>query len=207
MLIALWQNGGAGVLAVNNTFDSDLMLMPWDPPPFPDTIRKWAVLAENLAPDGLTLINNIFNVHRDNPYDIVNERLGLYERITSSSGSTDSNIQILDSNLFYIEGDDLNDPTSPVYARIDNGFGVAEYAAVDINAIVGISSILGNFVDLPGLSMVTNDWEKSTVRLQAGSAAIDSGRTAPMVPIDDMDRERRPDPSGGVDIGHDEYYP
>ncbi|MBW2699286.1 MAG: hypothetical protein JRF33_00575 [Deltaproteobacteria bacterium] len=207
MLIALWQNGGGGVVAINNTFDSDLMLQPWDPPPFPDSIRKWAVLAEGIAPDGLTLINNIFNVHRDDPYDIASERLGLYERVISSSGSADSNIMILDSNLFYIEGDDLGDPTNPVYARIDSGLGVAEYAAVDINAIVGISSIFGNFVDLPGLSTVTKDWAKSTVRLQAGSAAIDSGSTAAEVPFDDIDRERRPDPSGGVDIGHDEYYP
>ncbi|MCK5801711.1 MAG: putative metal-binding motif-containing protein, partial [Lentisphaeria bacterium] len=207
MLIALWQNGGSGVVAINNTFDSDLMLKPWDPPPFPDSIRKWAVLAENLAPDGLTLINNIFNVHRDDPYDRVSERLGLYERVISSSGSAESNIQVLDNNLFYIEGDDLGDPTSPIYARIDSGLGVAEYAAVDINAIVGISSILGNFVDLPGLGTVTNDWAKSTVRLQAGSAAIDSGSTAAGVPVDDIDRQRRPDPSGGVDIGHDEYYP
>ena len=206
MLIALWQIGGTGVVAANNTFDSDLMLNGIQPPP-PNSISKWAVLAQDLAPDGLTLINNIFNVHVDDPYDKVDERLGLYERVISSSGSADSNIMILDNNLFYIEGDDLGDPTSPIYARIDSGMSVAEYAAVDINAIVGISSIFGNFVDLPGLSTVTNDWAKSTVRLQASSAAIDSGSTAAVVPFDDIDRERRPDPSGGVDIGHDEYYP
>ncbi|MBN2494969.1 MAG: hypothetical protein JXR96_10295 [Deltaproteobacteria bacterium] len=203
-LIALWQRGGTGVQAVNNTLDSDLMMRPWEPPPLPDSIVKWAVYADGIEPDGLELVNNLFYVHEDDPYDRISERLCLFEHVPSG---TDSGIAVLDSNLFYIEGDDLSDPTTPPYARVTSWTAAVDYAPDGLNAIAGIPNIGGNLADLPGLNTVTEDWQKSTVRLQAGSVAIDRGTSSGPVPGDDIDREHRPAPGGLVDIGHDEFYP
>jgi hypothetical protein len=184
--------------------DSDLMLLPFEPPPVPNSIRKWAVFADNIDPDGLELINNIIYTHEDDPYDMVSQRLCLLEAVASG---TSSNIDTLDHNLFYIEGDDLTDPTTPAYARVTDYLSAAGYAPEDLNAIVGIGTIGGNFADLPDQIEYGEDWQKSMTRLAAGSAAIDAGTTSGPVPADDMDGEVRPDASGQVDIGHDEYYP
>ncbi|MBW1808895.1 MAG: hypothetical protein JRJ87_11945 [Deltaproteobacteria bacterium] len=203
-LIALWQRAGNGVMAINNTLDSDLVLIPWEPPPNPNSIRKWAVFADNIDPDGLTLINNIIYTHNDDPYDIVSERLCMREAVPNG---TNSNIHVLDHNLFYIEGDDLSDPSAPDYVRVTDYSATTNYAPSALNAIAGIGTILGNFADLPGMHEHSEDWQKSMARLTAASAAIDAGASGNLVPPDDIDNERRPNPGGAVDIGHDEYYP
>jgi hypothetical protein len=202
-LIALWQRGGSGVLAVNNTMDSDQMLM-FDPPPPPNTLRKWPVFAENIDADGLTLINNIIYSHVDDPYDIVSERLCLNEWVSTG---TSSNIAELSSNLFYIEGDDLADSSAPPYIRVTDHATTTTYAPAGLNGVTGIPTCAGNFADLPGLSEPTQDFMKSTARLEPGSAAIDAGLSSNAAPPDDIDLEPRPDPAGGaIDIGHDEFY-
>ncbi len=203
-LIALWQRGGNGVVAANNTFDSDLILKPWDPLPPANSIRKWAVYADNIDADGLDLVNNIFYTHEDNPYDIVNQRLCMMETVPSG---VSSNITTLDHNLFYIEGDDLSDPTTPAYVRVTDFMSLAGYAPDGLNAIVGIGNIGGNFAALPGMLEYSQDWQKSMAKLAAGSAAIDAGTSGGAVPPDDIDGEARPDSIGLVDIGHDEFYP
>lgn len=203
-LIALWQRGGNGVVAANNTFDSDLVLKPWDPLPPAGSIRKWAVYADNIDPDGLDLVNNIFYSHEDDPYDMVNQRLCMMETVASG---TSSSIASLDHNLFYIEGDDLSDPTIPAYVRVTDFMSLAGYAPDELNAIVGIGTIGGNFAALPGMLEYSQDWQKSMARLASGSAAINAGTTGGSVPPDDIDGESRPNPGGSVDIGHDEFYP
>jgi hypothetical protein len=203
-LIALWQRGGSGVLAVNNTLDSDQMLKPWDPPPDHNSINKWPVFADNIDPDGLTLINNIIYSHEDDPYDRVSERLCITEWVATG---TSSNIAELSSNLFYIQGDDLTDPNAPPYVRVTDHSVTTDYSPAALNAIAGIPTCAGNFADLPGLTEPGQDWEKSTARLIPGSAAIDAGMFSSTAPTDDIDLESRPDPGGGFDIGHDEYYP
>jgi len=203
-LIALWQRGGNGVMAVNNTMDSDLILKPWDPLPTTNSIRKWPIYADNIDVDGLDLENNIIYTHEDDPYDRISQRLCMKEAVPSG---TSSNIATLDHNLFYIEGDDLSDPTIPAYVQVTDFMSLAGYPPDSLNAIVGISAIGGNFAALPGMLEYSKDWQKSLARLAAGSAAINAGVTGGAVPPDDIDGQSRPDPGGSVDIGHDEFYP
>jgi hypothetical protein len=123
------------------------------------------------------------------------------------ASGTSSNIGDLSSNLFYIEGDDLTDPSAPPYIRVTDHATTTTYAPAGLNGVAGIPTCAGNFVDLPGLTEPTQDFMKSTARLMAGSAAIDAGLSSNAAPPDDIDLESRPDPAGGaIDIGHDEFY-
>jgi hypothetical protein len=202
-LISLWQRGGSGVLAINNTMDADFIQM-FGPEPPDNTIRKWPIFADNIDADGLTLINNIIYTHNDDPKDRVSQRLCINEWVPTG---TSSSIRELSSNLFYIEGDDLADPSTPPYVRVTDLAATSEYSPSALNAITGIPTCSGNFADLPGLTEPNQDYLKSTARLTPGSAAIDAGLSSNAAPPDDIDLEPRPDPAGGaIDIGHDEFY-
>jgi len=200
VLIGLQQNGGDGVVAANNTFDADLLLEPFEPLPDPNSIEKAAVIVDHISAGGLSLINNIVYTHRDDPYDVVGERLCVKEKV---SAGTDSNIALLSHNLFYIEGDDLSSPAAP-YVRVSDGASTVNYTSAQVNGVAGVLSSVANLAALPGLREEAHDWTKSSSRLLAGSLAIDAGLgVGGSVPVHDIDLQTRPQ-GAGVDIGHDE---
>ncbi|MHB8874494.1 MAG: MopE-related protein, partial [Myxococcaceae bacterium] len=200
VLVSLRQRGGSGVVAANNTFDADLMLELFDPPSAPNSIIKWAVLLENLAPGGISLINNIFYAHADDPDDQTSNRL-LVREVTTAG--TNSRIAALRNNLFYIQKDDLAVPAAQ-YLRVTDGVATVNYLSNQLNAVAGIGACSSNIAALPGLTEMTSDWQKSESRLIAGSAALDVGLPVGAgVPGHDIENEARPK-GIGVDLGHDE---
>lgn len=202
VLVALRQRGGSGVVAMHNTFDADLMLEPFEPTPGPGSIRKWSVLLNDVADDGISLVNNIFYAHRDEPYDDATERL-LYVDVNSGGGSS---AVVLAGNLFCLEGDNVMIP-GPAYVRITTGAVTTQYTSDQIGSLPGIPTQSGNFASATGLTEPDADWQKSQARLTATSPAVDQGVSLPGLPGQDMDRQARPNPTTDTpDVGHDEWY-
>ncbi len=193
-LVGFRQRGGSGTIVVNNTVDVDLIFAASETPSS-GSVRKWAVLLEDLDSGGIELVNNIFNVRRHDLYDA--ERLCLRE-----VGTSQSNVGRLLNNLFFIEGDNLGLPAAP-YVRLVGPSMTRNYASDSLNNVAGVGTATANFAAAPGLTEIRSEWSKSTARLLTGSAAIDSGLADAVTPALDADREARP-AGAGVDIGHDE---
>ncbi len=190
---------GSGVDLVNNYLELDFDFA-WPPPP-PNSIRKWGVVADRIGANALRAYNNIIYIRRDDPYDHPDERLALREIV---AGSTNSSIEDFTNNLMFVEDDLVSSTGAPVYMRVINAAAPgspAEYTASGVNSVAGMSVVQDNLVDEV---MILDNWSKDQIRLDPdpSNPAIDAAR-ADVAPPVDIDGDARP--SGGADdIGHDE---
>jgi hypothetical protein len=198
--VGLRLSGGTSLSVVNNLLDSDFFLMGAPPPP--GSVWKYPLLADHVTAGALEMYNNILHTHRDDPYDNVNERLGVLELVT---GGTSSHVSVFDHNLLFIEGDLVASTNVPPYYRIRTDLlTAADHPAADINAIPGIATNSGNRIADPLLVRDNDPFSgKGQVRLGPGSPALNVGLDS-VAPDHDIDNEAR---TTGVEIGPDEVLP
>ena len=194
-LMALWQQRGSGVRALNNLFDVGLT-------PLESAVggpTRSAILLDHVSSLGIQLANNILLVRDTADASAVALRV----LADDDSGTP---VPVFDHNLLFIDGDDLSTTNSPVYALV----GSASYTAATINSKLGIANIVAD----PALAEPPDAWSRSRARLSAVSPARGTGQIRDGLPDHDIDGQARPSPlpngasgTGLVCIGHDEFYP
>jgi hypothetical protein len=186
-LIAFEQTGGDGARVINNTLAIHYEGLS------AGTVA-WGVHLEDIAPDGVVLINNLIAILH-NPAHPTAQSVPFVER--NASGLS-SDVGAFDNNLLYVE----NRFPGPAYVRLTDGAAtpvVTEFSSTELNAIAGVSDISGNFAALPVLG-------PPGYRPRIGSPVVDAGlpaQPAGPAPAYDIDGDARPN-GAGVDVGADE---
>ncbi|MEM6734031.1 MAG: choice-of-anchor Q domain-containing protein, partial [Myxococcota bacterium] len=127
--------------------------------------------------------------------DLDQSRIGILEETTG----TGSAIGVFANNVIHVAGD----PTLPMpvdFVLMDSTGNNEFDGTTALNALTGVGSAEFNLATNPLLNPAATADEKRRSTLNAGSPAIDAGRTVG-APSEDLFRNPR---SGAVDIGHHE---
>ncbi len=198
-LHALSQRGGAGVMAVNNTFDSGVPPGGGDEP---GGRINHAIALEQLEEDGLSLVNDMI-LARGGGDDA--ERFAIHEL----AESTESKLHMLKNCQLWVTPADPGANTVVSYVRvktIDNSW--EDYDDDELDELEGLEWLSGNLTAPPGWVEAITPEGKSSVRLSPYLPAVNAGHdTWSQIVLPEVDLEgdsRQTNAGWAPDIGHDE---